>query len=88
MDEINYNLYNLSGIPVEDTKVLDLYKIDRGLENTPEINFRIIEDVRQRELEDYPEEHELINMKYDRILLNTKIKLASRGLLFKGEDDG
>ena len=78
-------MYNLTGIPVDDTKVLDLYGMERGLENTPEINFRILEDARQQELLDYGDDHELINLKYDRLIMNMKVKLASRGLLYKGK---
>ena len=77
----DYNIYKLSGVPVSDEKVLELYGMSDDLAHTPEMNFKIIEEARQQELLDFPDEEDLINQKYDRMVTNLKVKLASKGLL-------
>ena len=77
----DFNLFKLQGIPVSDEKVLDIYGKSQELANTPQLSIEIIEDARNEELREYPEEAELINMKYDRQIRSFKLRLASRGML-------
>ena len=83
----NMNIFNLNGDTVTDSKVVELLDLSEDNENTPKINYELLEKARERELEEYPNNADQINAAYDKAIYYLKFKLAAKGLLHRGDNE-
>lgn len=86
-DQTEMNVFHLDGDTITDKMVIRLLELREETHNKPELNYELLEKARQRELEEFPDNHGQINKAYDNAIYYLKLKLAARGLLHGGDNE-